>query len=58
MGIFEAAHGCVYVCEGGGGGVGGLGSGQKVPLPKICHTFLQDETWYSYVLPKEDPKNI
>ena len=57
MGIFEAAHGCVYVCVKGGGGVGG-GSGQKVPLPKICHTFLQDETWHSYVLPKEDPKNI
>ena len=54
MGIFEAAHGCVYVCVKGGGG----GSGQKVPLPKICHTFLQDETWHSYVLPKEDPKNI
>ena len=56
MGIFGAAHGCVCVCLGVGGGRGGWG--QKVPLPKICHTFLQDETWHSYVLPKEDPKNI
>ena len=39
---------------------------KKGPLPKICHTWwnlshticYNDETWYSYTLPKEDPKNI
>ena len=28
------------------------------PLPKICQTFYNDETWHSYTLPKEDQKNI
>ena len=28
------------------------------PLPKICHISYNDETWHSYTLPKEDPKNI
>ena len=45
MGLFGAAHGL-----GGGGG----------PLPKICHTYpsYNDETWHTYTLTKEDPKNI
>ena len=50
MGISWAAHGWG---EGEGGG------GQKgSPLPKICHTSYNDETWHSYTLPKEDQKNI
>ena len=28
------------------------------PLPKICHISYNDETWHSYTLPKEDPKNV
>ena len=43
MGLFGAAH------EWGG---------QKAPKPKICHTSYNDETWHSYTLAKEDPKNI
>ena len=31
---------------------------KKDPLPKICHTSHNEETWYSYILPKKDPKNI
>ena len=27
------------------------------PLSKICHTSYIDETWHSYIWPKEDPKN-
>ena len=42
MGIFGAA-------DGWGGGP---------PLSKICHTSYNDETWHSYTLPKEDPKNM
>ena len=34
-----------------------MGGGKKT-LPKICHTSHNDETWRSYTLPKEDPKNI
>ena len=33
------------------------GGEQKGPLPKICHTSYNDETWHSYTLSKEDPKN-
>ena len=44
MGLFKAAHGW---------------GGKKAPLPKICHMLsYNDETWYSYTLPKENPKNI
>ena len=34
--------------------------GQKGPsFPKICHTYpRKDKNWHSYILPKEDPKNI
>ena len=32
---------------------GGGGEAKRPPhLPKICHTYF----WYSYTLPKEDPK--
>ena len=34
-----------------GGGGGGEERGQKGP----CYN---DETWHSYILPKEDPENI
>ena len=44
MGLFEAAH--------------GWGGTKNAPLPKICHSSCKDETWHSYTLPKEDPKNI
>ena len=45
MGLFRAAH--------------GWGRRRKVPLPKFCHTDpTNDDTWPSYALPKEDPKNI
>ena len=47
MGIFGTAHG------GWGGG------GQKDPPPKnLSHIPNNDETWHSYILPKEDPKII
>ena len=45
MGFFGAAYECEYVCEGG--------MGQKGPPL----TSYIDETWHSYTLPKEDPKN-
>ena len=46
-GFFGAAHGL----RGGGG--------QKGPPPKkISYIFYTDETWHSYILPKEDPNNI
>ena len=46
MGFFGAAHGM-----GGGGG-------QKGPPPKkLSHISCNDETWHSYTLPKQDPKN-
>ena len=28
------------------------------PLPKICDISYNGETWHSYTLPREDPKNI
>ena len=31
---------------------------ERAPLPKICHTCYNDKSWYSYILSKEDPKNI
>ena len=46
MGSFGAAHGC-----GGGGGPEGKKS------PSLTY-FYKDETWHSYALPREDPKNI
>ena len=53
MGFFGTAHGL----GGGEGGRGGLGF--LASLPKICHTMsYNDETWHSYTLPKEDPKNV
>ena len=30
----------------------------KSPLHKLSHICYNDETWHSYTLPKEDPKNI
>ena len=50
MGFFGAAH------EWGEGG-----RAKRLPFPKICHTYLISynyETWRSYILPKEDPKNM
>ena len=48
MGSFGAAHGWR-----GEGGV------KKAPLPKnLSHISYNDETWHSYTLLKEDPKNI
>ena len=45
MGFFGAAHGW-------GGPFWPL-------LPKIRHTYPRNnETWHSYTLPKEDPKNV
>ena len=41
--FFGAAHG-----DGGGGG----------PLEKRPHISNNDETWHSYNLPEEDPKNV
>ena len=44
MGLFGAAHGWM---EGWGG------------AKRACHSYpTNDETWHSYTLPKEDPKNI
>ena len=45
MGFFGAAHGW---------GVGFLAP----PLQSLSHISYTDETWHSYTLPKEDPKNI
>ena len=46
MGIFGAAH------RWGG-------EGQKGPHPwNLSHIYYNDETWHSYTLPEEDPKNI
>ena len=48
MGLFVAAH-----------GLGCWGGGAKRPPPlNMSHIFYNDETWSSYKLPKEDPKNI
>ena len=47
MGFFGAADGWR------GGGI------KKAPPPKnLSHISYNDETWHSYTLPKEDPKNI
>ena len=35
-----------------------VGCQNTPPLPKICDTSYNDETWHSYTLPREDPKNI
>ena len=36
------------------------GEDQKAPNPltKICDTSYNDETWYSYILPKEGPNIV
>ena len=31
---------------------------KKAPLPRICYTSCNDETWLSYTLPKKDLDNI
>ena len=47
----ERFWGCSRILVGGAGG--------KRFLPhKMFHTLCNYETWYSYTLPKEDPKNI
>ena len=45
MGFFGDAHGC---------------GGQKAPPPSLKSVthILNHETWHSYTLPKEDPRNI
>ena len=30
--------------------------GKRHPLPKICYTAYNEETWHSYILLEEDPK--
>ena len=35
-----------------------MGEGKKARLPKICHTYPTMMNLCSYILPKEDPKNI
>ena len=32
--------------------------GKNTYLPNTCHISYNDETWHSYTLPKEEPKNI
>ena len=33
--------------------------GAKMPSPQtLSHISYNDETWHSYTLPKQDPKNI
>ena len=48
MGFFGAAHG-YPIC--------GQGGGKRPSFPKICDTSYNDETWHTYTLPKEDPRN-
>ena len=48
---FRAAH------RRGGGGVGRRGGGEGPPPKNLSHISHNDETWHSYSLPKEDPKN-
>ena len=44
--------GCSMTWGGGGGG------GKKAPSPwNLSHISYKDETWHSYILPKEDPEN-
>ena len=46
---YEPFRGCSRMGEGGD---------KKVPsLSKICLIYYIDETWHSYTLPKENPKN-
>ena len=45
MGYFGAA-------QGWGGGA------KKHPSQNLPHIFYNNETWHSYIVPKEDPKNI
>ena len=34
------------------------GWGRALPLENLSHVSYIDETWHSYTLPKENPKNI
>ena len=36
----------------------GEGVQKGSPSPKICHTIHNDESWLSYIFPKEDSKDI
>ena len=45
MGLSDAAH------RWGGGA-------ENFPSPQSVTHILQDETWHTYILAKEDPKNI
>ena len=39
-------------------GWGDGGGGQKSPSLNLSHISCNDETWHSYTLPKEHPKNM
>ena len=52
MGIFGAAHGW------GGGEQKGHSSLKSVTMIKSVNLSYNDETWHSYILTQEDPKNI
>ena len=48
MGLFGAAHGW-----------GGVGAKSTPSPPKnLSHISYNHETWYTYALPKEDPKKL
>ena len=49
MGIFGAAH---------GGEGGGEGAKKPPPSENLWHIQNSHEAYYSYTLPREDPKNI
>ena len=55
---FNKVDGWVFLgllTDGGGGG-----GAKKAPSPplNLAHISYNDETWLSYTLHKEDPKNI
>ena len=35
-----------------------MGGAKKHPSQNLPHIFYNNETWHSYIVPKEDPKNI
>ena len=47
MGLFGAAH-----------RYGGRGGEKRPPPENLPHIFYNDETWHTYALHNEDPKNI